>query len=256
MFAELNEMPNGPTFLNINADIRCNLACPSCRKEKVVKVDSEQTSRLVEIENFINLHKGTLRRLQISNGEVFFSPWLRALVKKLNPIDFPKLTYVNVITNGLLFDAQTYQQLLPGIEYVKSVSVSMDAGDQETFQAVRGGDWDRLLCNLDWMADLRKQEKIKYLQCNFTVQKNNYQSIPAFLKIARSFAVDSIKFTALFDWDNMAIDYQNHAVHLSSHPENKMLRKIFNKIPPDHRIWWALPIPDADVYQQLEPLHE
>ena len=54
--------------------------------------------------------------------------------------------------------------------------------------------------NLKMLGNLRKENKIKELQLNFVVQKDNYKEMKEFIKIGKENNVDKIQFTKLNNW--------------------------------------------------------
>lgn len=236
-------MPEGPSTIAIIADDRCNLACPSCRSEKKTTLREDELQKLIIFEKYLATNSQFINNIKFTNGEVFFSPWMSQILKNITKDSYPSLSFVSILTNGLLFNRDKYIELMPGSSFIKAVSVSIDAGDAATYSVVRKGNWALLLENLKWISQMRQENIFKYFQINFTVQKNNYLSIENFVNLGNLLNVDSIKFTALFDWDRMAINYSESAIHLTSHPAHQELYNIYNLIKSRDKVEWALPIP-------------
>ena len=77
-------MPEGPSALTITADLRCNLSCPSCRKKSILTIDQTEELYLQHLKGLIQDYSKSLMTIKIANGEAFFSPWLREIIKNLN----------------------------------------------------------------------------------------------------------------------------------------------------------------------------
>ena len=244
----LMELPEGPTSYSIISDPRCNLSCPSCRKEKVLTVSENMQKNIERVDLLIEKHKSSLEVLKLSgDGELFFSPWLKSIVKRLNPEEYPRFRHIIVLSNGLLFNEKTYNELLPGSQYIKKVSISVDAGNSDTYTRVRGGSWERLVNNLHWMGEMKKQKRFSYFQLNFTLRRDNYRSVPEFIELGKRVGAGNVKFTAFFDYPESAIeDYLSEAIHLPSHPEHSDLRNIWEShVQNDSFVRWSLPEPQA-----------
>jgi sulfatase maturation enzyme AslB (radical SAM superfamily) len=238
-------MPEGPSSFSIINDRRCNLACPSCRQEHILTVDDEAQLKMNEIDLFIEQQSQTLQVLKLAgDGELFFSPWLKSIVKRIDAKKFPRFRLIHVLSNGLLFNEEMYQSLLPGAEFIRQVCISVDAGNAETYLRVRGGSWEKLLKNLFWLGVQKKLKTIPYFQMNFTVRLENFESMLEFIQLAKNVGASHVKFTAFFQFPDMAVsNYAEQAIHLSSHPRHQELRKIWLQIKEDPFVRWSLPVP-------------
>ena len=56
--------------------------------------------------------------------------------------------YISMTTNGLLLDKEMTQRILQS--RLDSLSISIDAGTKETYKEVRGGDFDKLVKNVEY----------------------------------------------------------------------------------------------------------
>ena len=63
--------------------------------------------------------------------------------------------------------------------------VSVDAARQDTYEVVRrGGSFDRLCRNLDFLGGLRAERRIDLLRLDFVVQALNFREMPEFVEWA------------------------------------------------------------------------
>lgn len=235
-------MPEGPSSITINTDDRCNLACPSCRKEKIVVLSEGLRRELEYSDAQLMKYAPSIEVIRIGNGEIFFSPWLKQLIRNCNKSNFPRLRHIYAFSNGLLFNQRNYDNLLPGISYLKYLSISVDAGTQSVYSKVRGGDWSVLSDNLRFVSSLKRQKKIPYFQLNFLVRKANYKSIPDFVQWAKQFEISNVKFNPFFSFEGMGVSYEEEAVHLPAHPEYAELVKIREELRNDPLVRWAVPL--------------
>lgn len=224
-------LPDGPAYASITGDPRCNLACPSCRKEKIVKLDAYGEELLGRLDATLKKHAATIQIMKLAgDGEVFFSPYLRDLLQSAGDRSrFPALRQIDLITNGLLCTPEAWERLRPGTDLIKRISVSIDAGTAEVYRTVRGGDWDRLVKNLEWMGEMRRQGKIEDLTLRFVVRKENFRTIPDFVKLAERVGADSVDLSQFVEWRTSGLSFRDEAVHLPSHPLHKELLEITHK---------------------------
>jgi wyosine [tRNA(Phe)-imidazoG37] synthetase (radical SAM superfamily) len=226
------QMPSPPSMAVIQGDFRCNLACPSCRSDFITKLSPSEEERLDNATKLLKDYSRGLEKIQLAgDGEALYSPWHRDQFKSFNKESFPNLKEVILYTNGLLFNEKSYNELMPGMSLVNNVIVSIDAGDEETYEKVRGKGFEKLLQNLFWMKSLRKSKVLKLFRICFVVRLENLDSIKKFVELGHNLEVDQIIFRPLQKWDNMGISqYEEQAIHLSSHPSHQDFLKIKNEV--------------------------
>jgi MoaA/NifB/PqqE/SkfB family radical SAM enzyme len=90
------------------------------------------------------------------------------------------------------------------------VQVSIDAAEPETYANVRrGGDFKRLMRNLEFLAELRKVGKIKRFDLLFVVQTINYLEMPDFIRLGKRLGVDSVQFMLIDHWER-GLSYEEY----------------------------------------------
>lgn len=236
LLAGVTELPEGPAALTVMGDPRCNLACGSCRPAPILHETPEITEAAQRTARLLAVHGKNLRILKIAgDGEAFFSPFLRKTLASLRKVDFPKLEKVDILTNGLLFDQQALADLQPGAEFIRSLNVSLDAGDAGTYAKIRGGSWERLVANLNWMAAERARGRFDFLGLTYVLQAGNFRSLPAFLELARELAVDEVYISQLYPWERMRISFAAEAVHLPGHPLHAEFAQIWRQVEDSPR---------------------
>ncbi len=96
------------------------------------------------MSSLLDRYAGSIEILKVAgDGEAFFSPDLQEVIRGAHR--FPRLRKIDVLSNGLLLSEKKVEALAPGSELIRSVNISVDAGDADTYLKVRGGDWARLL---------------------------------------------------------------------------------------------------------------
>jgi len=214
--------PEGPRDLMLGHDRTCNLACPQCRRD-FHSVDKEEQERLDKLVQDL-LSSGLLKNAQSlrlnESGEVFASKNCRRLLKELKKESYPNLNLA-ILTNGQLCDRKAFDDLgLWG--RLSLVNISIDAATEETYRLVRrGGDFKRLLANLEFLDSIRKHEGEKFsMLFTFVVSLWNFREIPAFVELGK-------RFHALVGLSSL----RNH---LSLSPEEFKQIDIVNPDHPEH----------------------
>jgi molybdenum cofactor biosynthesis enzyme MoaA len=207
-----------PKSVEIAADARCNLVCPSCREAKITQISAKNAALLELIAKNIEMIGPNLRHLHLlGSGEALFSPFTRDLLKNLQPERYPDLS-IHLLTNGQLLTPKVWEQLRPGTELVREISVSVDAATKGTYEQVRRpGKWVRLLENLAFLRQLRKEGPVRKTSLNFVVSARNFREMPAFVRLGEQFDVDRVVFTTIQPWSGMGMAWRQAAVHRPDH---------------------------------------
>ncbi|HEY8278759.1 MAG TPA: radical SAM/SPASM domain-containing protein [Bdellovibrionota bacterium] len=213
------ELPDGPGEVTLISDSRCNLACPSCRKGHITDLSARDQSHLAETDRLMEKYGDSIEHVTLAtNGEVFFSPYLRNKVKEAGRN--PKLKGFTVHSNGLLFDEKSFDQLKPGSEKISRVVISVDAGDASTYQKVRGGDWNRLTKNLRWLSEKRAAGDFSEISLAFVVQKENFRSLPDFLSLAENLRVDHVRLSRVLPWTEAGFVFAEQNIFAPEHTDH------------------------------------
>lgn len=226
--------------LSINIDESCNLHCPSCRRDPVMHSSGPEFDKkkqdMLTILTWLEKFQHPIRIRLSGNGDPFASQIIRPLFKTFVPRDTHKFS---LMTNGLLIRKQlTDSQLLPKID---NFSISVDAGSDTVYHQVRrGGQWDVLMNNFDFLTERNKN----HLVClNFAVQKNNYKDLYNFVELCRKYNFTG-NIHQLDDWGTWNFDvvknpdawtisngtYLDHNVLRHSHPEHEECLRILSDI--------------------------
>lgn len=189
-----------PRKLVLAHDRSCTLSCPSCRTKVIMASKSEQArlNRMAD-DVLVPLARDAQRVRVTSSGDPFGSGHFRHVMKELDRQRYPRLV-LEIQTNGVLFDEAAWREFDLGGR-LGLVAISLDASKQETYAIVRrGGDFNRLLENLDFLAGRRKAGEISLMRLDFVVQGVNFQEMPDMLAIAARYSFDGIKFQMIRNW--------------------------------------------------------
>lgn len=199
--------PERPRMLIIENDAICNLRCKTCRDEIFAERDCVRDSLC---EAIIEQYAGYARRLVLNgSGEAIVSPYGLKIIQS-NQCQSRK--NISILSNGNAFTPSCYQKLFGGYDFI-DLSISIDAATPETYQKLRrGGDWNRLMENLQFMKELKKKGKVGFFQINFVVQKENVKEMALFVLLGKELGVDRVLFNKLENWHYEEDFFKNESV--------------------------------------------
>ncbi|MFO1037296.1 MAG: SPASM domain-containing protein [Geminicoccaceae bacterium] len=216
-----------PRRVLMSQDRSCNLSCPSCRTQPILARKAEQDDLNALAETVILPLLRDARKVKITgSGDPFASGHFRYLMKRLDPNEFPRLR-LQLQTNGLLLDERAWNEI--GLDgKVESIWVSIDAATEATYASLRrGGDFGRLLDNLVFMADLRKQNRVGFLRLDTVVQAANFREMPAIVEIGMALGFDRVHFQLIRNWGTFSREeFMRHAIGAPDHPDHKAFLEV------------------------------
>jgi hypothetical protein len=227
----LTVLPYGPRSVNCSYDRSCNLSCPSCRTQVIV--ESRSRERIFGIQEKINNDAlADARLLYITgSGDPFGSPFFRRWLQTMRRSDMPQLQVLHLHTNAQLWTPRMWETIPEDIRaLVKRADISIDAAEPETYAVNRrGGRFDVLLRNLEFISGLRADGPLEWLGINMVVQANNFAQMPAFVRLGQRFGVDTVYFHQLVNWGTFSdAEFASRAVHLPGHPQHAALRDVLD----------------------------
>jgi molybdenum cofactor biosynthesis enzyme MoaA len=221
MAEERTVVDEGPRRVLLNYDRSCNLACPSCRRERIV-AGQEERERLDEVADRVVLPLLEDARVvkATGSGDPFASAHFRRLLKRLDRQNYPRLR-LQLQTNGSLCDERAWDELdLEG--RVDALWVSIDASTADTYAVIRRfGQWERLRENLEFMSRLRARGGVREWRLDFVVQALNYREMPAATELARELGADGIHFHMIRNWGTFSPQaFREHLIASPDHAEH------------------------------------
>jgi MoaA/NifB/PqqE/SkfB family radical SAM enzyme len=224
--ARQTRLSYGPKIFNLCFDRSCNLSCSSCRREPWVPTpaEGERVARIAE--RLGEAAAASAETLILSgSGDPFASGAYRHLLQGIDPLAYPRLQRIELHSNGQLWTPAKWQSLAAIHPYVRAAEISVDAASAATYGANRGGDFDRLLANLAFIATLPIAVK---LSC--VVQANNYRELPAFAVLAAGYGF-SAYCSQLVNWGTFSrAEFAARAVHLPEHPEHGVFKGVLREV--------------------------
>jgi MoaA/NifB/PqqE/SkfB family radical SAM enzyme len=132
-----------------------------------------------------------------------------------------------LITNGILFTPENWGKIANVHYAINFIRISIDAAARETYEKLRrGGNFDILLDNLEFISGLKRQKNIK-LQAAFVMQKENYREMPMFVELVKKYNFDMVHFGRINNWGTYTDEeFRQIAVHRKDHPEHKDFLEI------------------------------
>lgn len=216
-----------PSHFALCYDDTCNLACPSCRRERIMDVAGRGFERklrfteklLGDITEAARDHAVWLR--VTGSGDPIASKVFRSLLNGLDGSALPRLKVI-LQTNGLMLTEGVWAELEAIHSNIHSLSISIDAASEATYARTRRyGNWRQLMKNMEFFATLARRGEIRRLDCNFVVQTENYREMGDFVDLCTSFeVVDKIFFSLVNDWGTWSrADYLHQCIWKRDHPE-------------------------------------
>lgn len=223
-----------PSTFNLCYDESCNLACPSCRVNRMIFTEGREFDARRRIQDrlidslFSTPHDRAFRVNITGSGDPFGSPLFRELLSSIDGADFPNVKF-DLQTNGVLFTREMWQLIEKIQPNLGDVLVSFDAATADTYAYTRrGGSWAKLQENVAFLSELRAAGKIDWLRLDFVVQQRNYRELVAFVELARGFgAVDTISANLITDWGTYGKEeFATHAIWKEGHPEFQQFLEV------------------------------
>jgi hypothetical protein len=219
---DLTVLPFGPKDIICCFDQSCNLSCPTCRNQIIM--ETAHRGAIMDIQKRLEDEAlADARLLYITgSGDPFGSPYFRRWLQTMKRSSMPKLERIHLHTNGLLWTPRIWNSIPEETRaLVRSTTISIDAATAETYaNNRRGGDFETLTRRLAFIAELRAQGPLEYLEIHMTVQANNYREMPEFVELGRRYNCDRVTFHQLLDWGTFTPEeFALRAVQNPAHPE-------------------------------------
>ncbi|APT72892.1 hypothetical protein BG95_08550 [Thermosipho sp. 1063] len=188
-----NVYPN-PIGISILPTFNCNLKCIHCFYESRPDKSYQMLNRdyiplIIELINSYNIENVT-----IGGGEPLTYPHLRKLLT-----DLLEKTNVKIflLTNGLLL--YKIKDFLKNTQL--SIQVSFDATNADTYQKVRGGNFQNLLENIAYLKDLKTDTALSY-----TIHTINKDEVIKFIKFSEKIGINFLHFPIIENYGRAKIN--------------------------------------------------
>lgn len=196
---EYKQIEEFPSVVAIGYDSSCNLKCATCRK-KVYIAQGEKRDELCAISRRLNdeIIRKSKFLIMAGDGEVFASEAYRTVYRS-DAMKYPK--FIRILSNGTLFNEKNWIDFKAKVQGKVLATFSIDAASKETYEKIRiGGDFEKIIANMEYASKLRKKGELSYLRLNFVVQNLNYMEMEDFVKWGLQLDVDEVFFTKILNW--------------------------------------------------------
>lgn len=227
-------------LVNVGYDLTCNLACPQCRTSMIVATSAEKKKMEFARKYVIDGMLKSSEEIVVANsGDPFASRYYGELLQAIDKDKHRDLKKIIIFTNGVLFDQKRWESLSNLHHLTVSVAVSLDANSAETYGLVRAaGLWQKLQDNLQFLSQLRKENKIVFLQVRFVLQDCNHHELKGYVENAMELGADSIDVCRLVNVGTYTPeDYLDRCVFEEGHRNFPALLEILaDPIFDDRRV--------------------
>ena len=205
----------------LNYDNSCNMKCITCRDCYKVSPDGASKEIIDMIHQTVIENISLMQDWLFTAGEAFYGKYNKDIIFDKNPHK-----EIRILTNGILFDEKNWEKIRRKYDRIKRVSVSVDAASKETYEYIRGGNFDLLIKNLYMLSKLRKADEIESFDINFVISVFNFHEMKKFVKFARELSCDYCLFTK-FHY-RLPWHCQNYDVYDNENQHHKEFLKIIS----------------------------
>ena len=200
-------------------DATCNLYCITCRNHIHINSESQNENINHILENFVHPALRDCTHFTLDGGGEFlaskpYEKFLQKISKTENP--FLRLSF---FTNGQLFTPKNWKKFsnLRGMEIF--IGVSIDAATKDVYEKIRrGGKWETLYENMEYISSLKVSGEIKNITMRFVVQKGNFHQLEDFVALGKKWRADTICFQRLLNYGLAPAIYAEEDVFSPENP--------------------------------------
>ena len=196
--AKVVVMKAGPVSLTIESTTYCNIKCVMCPQ---ALADFEQQHLDEKLLEKLTTYIQAAKRSQLHGiGEVMVS---RTFWSALDTITHTHTgtPFLSINTNALLLNEKNAARLLAS--KISELNVSFDATTADTYQKIRGGDFNKLLNNVRGFMRAREAAGRHDLRVvmNMTLMRANIEELPDFIRMAKELGADEVQYWRMNDGD-------------------------------------------------------
>lgn len=205
--------------IRLAIDDSCNLSCPSCRREVIFHKKGKMLQMRLSLADRVNeyLQKHDNITVHIgSDGDPFASLVYRYFMRTVPQNNNLKF---NLQTNGLLMK-KMLERTDKILSRVDTINISIDGATKDTYEKLRrGGQWEKLLENLEFIKQYHQQFTIKF---HMVVQQNNWQEMIQMLQLADQFQAHEVVFNRITNWNT----YENFDLQRAPEQEEQFCQEL------------------------------
>ncbi|MCR5261663.1 MAG: radical SAM protein [Candidatus Gastranaerophilales bacterium] len=225
-------LANKKREMRLNFDTSCNLSCIFCRHNFSMANENELTSvqKLIDrIKTFLpEIDKNHWVISLNGQGEVFVSKPYLDLIRHITE-NYKNIKF-QIITNGILCSEEMLKSL--NIENrIQAIEISVHAYTEKTYnKLIKGGKFNILKKNLQYVSELKKQNKINHFQMNFAINSINYKEMVDFTKWSLQLEAEPCFLPLLILEPKQREEFDKLNVADKNHPKYNDFVKILNEL--------------------------
>lgn len=195
-----------PTIINLAYDFVCNQHCETCRESVFIPPTDYADKMNVIREKITPYMENALRITASGHGDPFASKYMMDVLAGIRPTN-PNLSFL-LETNGVFFDEIHWKRIEHLSEVRIELVVTINSFDEFTYKHIsRGGNYQKMMDNLEFMSKLRRENKIAHLTNTLVIQDRNFREIPSFIKKSfEDYAFDQVILRPVYQWGTMRED--------------------------------------------------
>ncbi len=223
---EIKEKNYPSALLHLALENACNLKCPSCRMNYFTHESVEHDNGVNYLIDNLMSEKWIEKTSKIAiggAGEAFLGKGYKRLYSEC------KGKRISIATNGQLFTPEVWESLKGNYAYIE-ISVSIDGITEQTYKKLRGGDFNRLMRNMVFLSQLRREDEVNCIRANFIVQQDNYLEMEDFVKWAKSMMFDEVYLSDIDNWGTFSdVEFRTISMFDDNHIMKPELAEILKK---------------------------
>lgn len=197
--AQATILKSRPTFAWIGIGGRCNLDCAHCgipprdRRDPHIPELSREVFDMLKTELFPYLETCAFGGNNV--GEPLFAECWDEYLEEAAQFGCRLI----LVTNGVLLNRERIARL---VACGAQVNISLEGATRETYEAIRGPFYDRLIQNLALFQEERKRHPGTgtVVHLGFTAFYDNIRELPALVELAARYGVDQIGAIHFVPW--------------------------------------------------------
>lgn len=242
-FIQIDEVPKSPSALYLAYENVCNYRCVMCGIHDCTKhiAADERERKLDKIDTELSKVLPYVKKISANGlGELFVSKHTLKLLSEWKPIADPSECFVELETNGSLFNEKNWSRISNLGQYHLNVSITVLSFKEDIYQELSGTilPISNLIDNLRFVKSLREKEIINHLSFTMVYQEKNFREIPQFVKRCfEEFAADNISLRPVDVWGEDDMSCWLRDVRNEYHPCYKEFLEVMkNPILKDPRV--------------------
>jgi tungsten cofactor oxidoreducase radical SAM maturase len=182
----------------IEVTTKCNFACITCIRsswqDKLLHMDWDTFKNIIkslkELPNLESIHFGGF-------GEPMMHPRIFDMLRAVKDLGLR----VEMITNGSYLTEKNIQELID--LKLDILFTSLDSPDEDGYNEIRqGADFQSVTRNVTKLQTMKQEQKTKYpeLGIEFVAMKNNFDTLPRLIRMARNLKASQIIISNLIPY--------------------------------------------------------